>query len=102
MLPSKDVDSDGAITYPDFIRFETRSLLAKKNKVELANYLSLKELVLMKRLFLQYDREHNQIIGPQAPFFDARVKSRPLLAVLSFLEPEDARAVYAEYCAKLR
>ena len=75
----QDTDNDGAITYHDFINFESRSLLAKKDKVELANYLSLKELVHVKRLFAKHDREHNLII-----------------------QPEDAKLVYRDYYTKLK
>lgn len=46
-----DKDKSGSITWNEFIEFEAANLLAKKNKIELSNYLTLKELIVAKKLF---------------------------------------------------
>ena len=74
-----DTDHSGSITWNEFINYEAPSLLSIKNKVELANQLTLRELILIKKRFL---------------FFD---KSR-----LGMISKDDAHSVYIEYVKKLR
>ena len=74
-----DTDHSGSITWNEFINYEAPSLLPFKNKLELANKLTLKELIMIKRKFLSLDKSKIGIIGK-----------------------EIARSVYIEYIKKLR
>lgn len=74
-----DLDNTGSITWNEFVDFETANLLSKKNKVELSNHLSKKELIVAKKKFLSYDREKMKMINK-----------------------EDAKTCYMDYIRKLK
>lgn len=74
-----DLDKTGSITWNEFVDFETANLLSKKNKVELSNHLSKKELIVAKKKFLSYDKEKMKMINK-----------------------EDAKACYMEYIKKIK
>ncbi len=74
-----DTDHSGSITWNEFINYEAPSLLSKKNKVELSNYLTLRELILIKKTFLSFDKRK---------FF--------------MISKDEAKSVYIEYIQKLR
>ena len=72
-------DHSGSITWNEFINYEAPSLLPFKNKLELANALKLKELIMIKRKFLSLDKNR-----------------------IGIITKDDARSVYIEYVRKLR
>lgn len=74
-----DTDHSDSITWNEFINYEAPSLLSKKNKVELSNHLALRELLIIKRKFLLYDKTRSGVITS-----------------------EEAQTVYLEYIHKLR
>ncbi|CAF0733223.1 unnamed protein product [Brachionus calyciflorus] len=74
-----DKDSSGSITWNEFCEFEAANLLAKKNKIELSNHLTIKELIKAKRMFSTYDKEK-----------------------LNMINKEDSKKCYIEYIQKLR
>jgi hypothetical protein len=74
-----DTRACGCITWNEFINYEAPSLLAKKDKIELSNHLSLNELFLLKSLFLKYDEKNYGLITQGV-----------------------AKSIYAEYIEKLR
>lgn len=74
-----DLNNTGSITWNEFVDFETAHLLSRKNKVELSNHLSKKELIVAKKKFLSYDKEKMKMINK-----------------------EDAKACYMEYIKKIK
>jgi len=93
-----DSDKSCAITWNEYVEFETASILSKRNKViimiskwiflisnktkfklELSNHLSNKELITAKRKFLSYDKDHMKMITK-----------------------EDAKHCYLDYFKKLK
>lgn len=74
-----DTFNSGSITWTQFLSFEAPSLIAKMNKVELANRLSLNELITAKKHFKKHDKNKIGVI--------------PLI---------EAKSVYVFYVEKLR
>ena len=74
-----DLENNGYITWNEFLDFEASELLSKKNKVELSNALTMKELLRAKKEFLSYDKDKVEMISQ-----------------------EDAKECYISYIEKLR